>query len=1296
MSYLLFNGRSAVHKGSKGKLMTVDVCLTQIGNSVVPIPYMNVAESKDADKTADTVTVDGNPACNQDSTFAKSRGDEPGGKKGIRSRKKGAYASFIMGSPTVSITGRPAVRALELMVSNAKNTPPSPLLQAAGMPPLAASTSAPEELEALEGPYHNAVAHQMPEGLHPKNFIGDLTAPEGHAIREVATPTSNGLSRLEGIQLENSALALGVRKATPWPHKAEGYLLLPLGEYDHFLAEEALTEGAANLAYFKLQRYLTPDNDTAQVEALRPGWLYVFVNGHLWRELEVNENGTFSDVDLRTWQGCDGGLDGEGRPIGRRATGTSQNYLELPYKMKADAPEVQVAFSEIQWSWKRIASLGGMDPEDPRMRHIVREDETLSGIVQCYPTVKDTHQMADLNGLASPDAIQVDQVLTVREADQPPTNADTLRQERMGDPINLDTAIGEQYTITMEDPLGVADLLATTMTGLMLTHQQVIGSLNGEHMMDTAADIDNARLSDYFWYSRLPGQEGKAVFPPEPPLRRTGENWRKHCQHLTETAMMVYPTLLDPDGLAKLDDDTRGKLQTAADQLDPTMLKDWLQVEERRAIRNDIRQIREALTEILWGKTEQTVRLQRVIEDYALQPTALYLDLWVRVNAFLSKTLIDPCNLDQQYDLPSEVESERAEDAMSGHDFMLTLLNPQGDAVLENWHQCLYPTEDQVDIFSEASPDLNNAPDPSKDHPYSPRFRLRDFADSIEHADKPATQAFTATSSWSDRIFNAVDNTLGLANSLKERLPEESQVRLTLDPIFRLIKGTKIPVLENMRLVLEGQDMTGMVAAGAYRVQKMIDVEHQVRLDHNERTKLTRMEARMRGNGRTAMTKIINSEGRVIGSDFISANSPYKGMPNPGIDKTDARQLFTTYGKTGTGEQLVRARVTVLAMPEERYRRVVTRLDAFRAGVKENIPYKSLPTGLLLLEGINFWITMDELFREDESTPVEMFAVAIGGTIKLNAAIISAKEAWVGKGAYIESLKQKGQLRQLGARQFRIRLGNTIRLLPGYKIFGIAGIMVDIAYTSKNTHTAIRRNDLDTAALTAVSGLLTATGSFLLVAEFVPVIGWALLIGGIIGFVAVSLLIDGPLESWAKNSPFAVDADNRLNGTDAYDHDMDTAQKALRQLQNLLLSPSIGHIRKSRAHEQDAAHHWVEADILLPGYNLDTSELGMRMSVRYQKDSLTSIHDIPSMTNQQPIEDLQPSELEAIPADDNNPHRVRLFYKQPSLGNKIDKYIWELRIQHYLSADLSLPLADPEDKDNTDSAWVIKSDWTVQ
>ncbi len=126
---VLINGRTAVHKGSKGVLTTIDVCLTKIGKPVVPIPYTNIARSEDAAQTASTVFINGHPVCHKDSIFAKSTGDEPGNRKGIKSGTITEKAEFITASGNVFIEGKAAVRQGDLMVSNNRNTAPMPLSQ---------------------------------------------------------------------------------------------------------------------------------------------------------------------------------------------------------------------------------------------------------------------------------------------------------------------------------------------------------------------------------------------------------------------------------------------------------------------------------------------------------------------------------------------------------------------------------------------------------------------------------------------------------------------------------------------------------------------------------------------------------------------------------------------------------------------------------------------------------------------------------------------------------------------------------------------------------------------------------------------------------------------------------------------------------------------------------------------------------------------------------------------------------------------------------------------------------------
>ena len=112
-------------------------------------------------------------------------------------------------------------------------------------------------------------------------------------------------------------------------------------------------------------RYTTPyDSKITEPErrkkalGLREGWLYIYKDGHIWRELQVGlKNDFVSDVNLTVDQNKDV----------RTAGVVRDNRILLPYKIDNKIPVMQVCFSEVQWSWDRINQMGGMAPDDPRL-----------------------------------------------------------------------------------------------------------------------------------------------------------------------------------------------------------------------------------------------------------------------------------------------------------------------------------------------------------------------------------------------------------------------------------------------------------------------------------------------------------------------------------------------------------------------------------------------------------------------------------------------------------------------------------------------------------------------------------------------------------------------------------------------------------------------------------------------------------------------------------------------------------------------------------------------------------------
>lgn len=92
-------------------------------------------------------------------------------------------------------------------------------------------------------------------------------------------------------------------------------------------------------------------------ELLRNGWLYVFWQGNLWRELEVKENSALRDVRVdwyrRQYQFGLHKSDDVREAEGHWLTNVWVPYkLENQYQLKRKG--IRIAFSETQWSWGQI------------------------------------------------------------------------------------------------------------------------------------------------------------------------------------------------------------------------------------------------------------------------------------------------------------------------------------------------------------------------------------------------------------------------------------------------------------------------------------------------------------------------------------------------------------------------------------------------------------------------------------------------------------------------------------------------------------------------------------------------------------------------------------------------------------------------------------------------------------------------------------------------------------------------------------------------------------------------------
>ncbi len=116
------NSRGIAHKGSNGQsIVFPDVCLTPVGNAIVPIPYPNIGKSSDTVKGPKSVKTDGQMPMVKGSKYSKSTGDQPGSKKGVVSGTIEAECEFMMYSFDIKFEGKNACRMGDPLFHNKKN-----------------------------------------------------------------------------------------------------------------------------------------------------------------------------------------------------------------------------------------------------------------------------------------------------------------------------------------------------------------------------------------------------------------------------------------------------------------------------------------------------------------------------------------------------------------------------------------------------------------------------------------------------------------------------------------------------------------------------------------------------------------------------------------------------------------------------------------------------------------------------------------------------------------------------------------------------------------------------------------------------------------------------------------------------------------------------------------------------------------------------------------------------------------------------------------------------------------------
>lgn len=1072
-------------------------------------------------------------------------------------------------------------------------------------------------------------------------------------------------------------------------------IALPLGRGDSQTESDFDGESAAGVAYVT-PKLSWPVGDTDDhLQNCREGYLYIFVNGYIWHEYQVAEHGVLNAINLQYTQGLDE----------RQASGRPVRKMLLPTLINGEPPEVQVAFSAVQWSWQRIVRLGGMAPDDPRAVHIVKQGETLCSIAPLYGCIQSTKAMAELNGLADPNSIQQGQALQVRPADQPPENANTSREARMG-PCLL--ALIENEQLAINDPLGYVEAINNAMTSLLISQQQLVSEMQGEFIrQQTWLKPGERAQSPLYMASAL-----ASVEPILAPVDLGADKkWKQEdWAELTEVALLVQ-TVLNPQS-DQLSEESQQQIELAKNALDLDLLNRWLRVGERQALRDEFRQLQQKLIEQInsdcsdFDQNPYPASLLGTLEDFAYLRGAHYARLWVVFADLLNHLPTDPHQADKQFDTHSIQQAEHSARLTEGVDLLYQVFT--GKHQVSEW---LFPNEADIDLSSEASPEFNQLA-----QTITSAFRPAEFAQAMHSDmvyDDTGTTAATYVKGSMDILTRFVKSVAAIAKAYKA--PE--QIRATQNLVMRLSKATKLPLLENLHLVKAGEVTSGKAFLGQYRVEK-VALQGQQQMTRGERrsqAQQTMADAnKTRDVFNEQLVQLLSPEGEVLGTSKVGAVNPFDGTATSSVpDTKNWMELFVQTASNQGGDPLVTAKVDLWMLPEQTalmgaWKQASQRMqnsDIFTGALK------GLPCVMLLLEVHALQGAFAAASKDYETSGVRLAGMRfLGQFASIAGAIVDIFDTWHGQDRFINLLgSAKYKLLRAGA--VRVPLPRTNLVVPLARWLGPIGSFLSAVFNAKDAWQLFSDRDTDAAIAMATVAVLGVAGAAVgLVGGAIGLSAGASMVLPIIGLAIAAVCFalvwaidkwwkDKPLEKWAKFSPFAKQPEARL------DHDDYASITASgQQLKNMLWQPSAS----SEAPVTIGNKHRVKVRIEHPSFMVGTSDLYYEATSQQQvfnsynnrttiaRNSHQVHHPIAIQTEQRNNQTI--ATILTFEADDEADLQLQGMNRaQQTYEVNINRSrLWTLKFRHQLAANFSLPINDTitDHTTNDETGWCTHS-WTT-
>ena len=355
---------SIVHMGSKGVVTAVQNYTLK--GSVVQAT--NVSKVEDATNTATKVFFNGYPALNINSIISKSTGDEHTDGGILNGGLKGHSTRFIQGSSNLLIQGHEAVRHTDRTEPNGDNGPLVPIQQISLCPSEEAEQFKKQKFsEKEDAQYYPFQTVGIKEGgVH--EFI-DLTTAKGDWVQRKCLKKSEEaycVFRQVPFCLQHRHWLLMPDFSASYPEKFygdtpaftkdwENYYPVPLfteegkWEKDYTEAELSTTLPLELTAFYPVAQI--NQNGKEDIILLPTGWLYLFLDNKLWREIHVTRFKrniflySFQDVNL---------LLSEELYIRSASVKPRLEIILIPTRIKGKEVKIRAHFCEKQLTWAEM------------------------------------------------------------------------------------------------------------------------------------------------------------------------------------------------------------------------------------------------------------------------------------------------------------------------------------------------------------------------------------------------------------------------------------------------------------------------------------------------------------------------------------------------------------------------------------------------------------------------------------------------------------------------------------------------------------------------------------------------------------------------------------------------------------------------------------------------------------------------------------------------------------------------------------------------------------------------------